>query len=164
MVSKSIFIQYDEFHSLADLSEQDKVLLEKAVEASGRAYSPYSRFKVGAAVLLGNGEIISGSNQENAAYPSGLCAERVALFSAVSQYPGTKILTLALVARAEYFHTGKAVTPCGACRQVMAEYESIQQTPIRMIFSGMDGSGIIVEGVDALLPFKFSKSDLNIDL
>lgn len=162
MEEKSLNINYQEFNSISELGPADRQLLDKANEAASRAYSPYSRFHVGAAVLLENETIITGNNQENAAYPSGLCAERVALFSASAQYPGIPVIAIAVIARADYFTVNEAVPPCGACRQVMAEYETLYNRKIRIIFSNTEGKGKIMEGIESLLPFMFSKKDLNI--
>ncbi|MGZ4091056.1 MAG: cytidine deaminase, partial [Bacteroidia bacterium] len=114
------FIVYD---SIEDLDNSDKELLERAKEATLSAYAPYSNFYVGAAVLLENGSIVTGTNQENAAYPSGLCAERVAVFSASSLYPNTKIKAIAVSARTKNKKLIMPLSPCGACRQSMCEYE-----------------------------------------
>jgi cytidine deaminase len=162
MYNKLLSLHYKQFSSFSELSEQDQHLLMKAIETSESAYAPYSSFKVGAAVLLDNQVIITGSNQENAAYPSGLCAERVALFAASSRYPDISVVALAIVASSDNFTVNEAVSPCGACRQVIAEYEIRQSKPIKVIFSTKEGNGILTEGVDSLLPFKFSKKDLNL--
>ena len=114
-----------------DISEQE--LIEKAKNAYSNAYAPYSGFLVGASVLLENGEIINGSNQENAAYPSGLCAERVALFYAGAKYPEVPIKTIAISAKSKTFEIDDVVSPCGACRQVMAEYQQKQGQDIRLL-------------------------------
>ena len=124
-----------------ELSSTDKKLLSLAKKSAKSAHAPYSKFKVGSAVLLTNGKIISGNNQENAAYPSGLCAERVALFYTSSQFPKAKIKSIAITS-----------LPCGACRQVMAEYEFKQKSKIRIIMVGEKGRMFIAEGTGNLLP------------
>lgn len=161
MENKSLSIHYQEFNSLSELAPEEKKLLELAKEAALKAYSPYSHFYVGAAVLLDNGIIVTGNNQENAAYPSGICAERVALFSASSQYPGIPVTAIAVTAKADYAQLHGAVPPCGACRQVMAEYETLYEVKMRIIFSNGQGKGIKMYGVESLLPFMFSKKDLS---
>jgi len=128
MKIRNIQIQYEEYQTDENLRESDRVLIKKAEKALCSAYAPYSEFKVGASVLLNNGKLISGSNQENAAYPSGLCAERVALFHAKSKYPDSVIDAIAITANSDNFDINHPVTPCGACRQVIAEVESRQNT------------------------------------
>ncbi len=151
------FIQYD---TVTDLPEPDKELLDRALRAAGNAYAPYSMFRVGAALLLDNKEIITGNNQENVAYPSGLCAERVAIFYAASKYPGMIIKSIAIYAEAKKFTSGKPVTPCGACRQVIAEYEQKQKTKIRIICTDTNNSAYVFNSINDLLPFTFEASGL----
>lgn len=154
-MEKNLTIRYREFAVEDPQIAEERQLLEKAIAATDSAYAPYSHFHVGAAVLLEGGVVVTGSNQENIAYPSGLCAERVALFSASAQYPNKKILALAIVARNEEGHLTEA-SPCGACRQVFAEMEMRQQMPFKLI-SFLDGDKIrIIEGVENLLPFIFT--------
>lgn len=144
--------------SLSDLGEDYQILAGKAKEALSSSYSPYSNFAVGAAVLLKNGKILKGSNQENAAYPSGLCAERTALFSAGAQFPQEQVLAIAIVFsdKAHQF-----AFPCGACLQVMSEYQVKQSTNIDvlMLHPQMD-EVLLGKGVQNLLPFAFEKSFL----
>lgn len=130
-------------------------LMARAIEYSHSAYAPYSLFNVGAAVLLNNDEIICGNNQENIAYPSGICAERVALFQASAQYPDTPVKAIAIHAFSEKFDPAKIVTPCGACRQVMAEYETKGRQPIDVYMVSGEGEVILVKGIDLLLPLMF---------
>jgi len=148
-----------EFDSLEELGQSDRTLIQKAREASKRAYTPYSEFKVGASVLLENGEIICGNNQENSAYPSGLCAERVALFYAGAKYPDQKTVAMAIVARKPESLVSQPVYPCGSCRQVMIETEQKFQTPIRLILAGKDKIQVL-DQVEQLLPMGFNKSVL----
>jgi cytidine deaminase len=146
-------------YTLEELSEIEKNLIKLAQEATERAYAPYSKFQVGAAALLANGEIITGTNQENAAYPSGLCAERVALFFANSQFPNTGVQILAIAAQTGGHFTTECTAPCGACRQVILETENRYNTPIRILMAGSE----VVYGVDSikeLLPLHFDKSSL----
>src|SRR6056300_1299074 len=127
------------FNELSKLPEDIIHLMRNAIEARKKAYAPYSNFQLGAAILLGNNEIVTGSNQENASYPSGLCAERTAIYYAGSQYPDTKILKMAIVAGAKNKQTNKPISPCGACRQTIAEYEIKQDSSIELYFMGEKG-------------------------
>ncbi|MDD2621512.1 MAG: cytidine deaminase [Bacteroidales bacterium] len=148
-------IHYTLFHSIEELAESEQELIKVARLSSEKAYAPYSKFKVGASVLLSNHQIISANNQENASYPEGLCAERVALFYASAQYPNEKISALAIAGNANSENQYKPITPCGACRQVLAEYESKQQEKIKIFMTGMNGKIMMVDGIDNLLPFRF---------
>jgi cytidine deaminase len=147
------------YQNLAEMPDSYQKLVMSAREAASRAYAPYSGYKVGAAVEMANGEVITGNNQENAAYPSGLCAERTALFYASSLYPGISVQMLAVSTFLNNPEKGEFAKPCGSCRQVIAEYEDLAGKPICLL---LDGGGVIaeVEGVDTLLPFRFRKSDL----
>ena len=133
-------------------------LEEAAVEAARNAYAPYSRFRVGAALLLSNGVVVVGSNQENAAYPSGLCAERTALFAAGAQYPNEAVEILLLVAFSEEDRV-ESITPCGACRQVLMETSSRHQKPFKVIMVGKE-QALVLHDNRGLLPFAFDGSDL----
>lgn len=152
---KSIQIDYEEYPSVAELSAADSELLQQAMAAAEGAYSPYSQFKVGAAVRLDDGKIVVGNNQENAAYPSGLCAERVALFSALAQNPSSAVSAIAIVGKNSSGQWCEA-SPCGACRQVMAECESRSGRKITIILYAEGGKVIVLRGVDSVLPFRFS--------
>jgi len=145
------------FETIQELPLVEKNLMLKAIEVRKNAYAPYSKFKVGAAVLLDNGEIIVGSNQENAAYPSGLCAERVAVFQAGAIYPQATILKIAITAASDNIKTITPVPPCGACRQSIAEYEIRQDTPIEIIYMGETGVIHQSASLKNLLPFIFEK-------
>lgn len=149
-----------EYESAEELSAEDRHLVEMAREAADVAYAPYSNFQVGAALMLENGLCVKGCNQENVAYPSGLCAERVAVFSAYSQYPGIKMVTIAITAKSKKFIVDNPITPCGSCRQVLAEYEHLQGSPIRIILSGNTGKVLIVRKVDDILPLSFKEDKL----
>ena len=140
------------------LSTKDKHLVDTARKFCDNAYAPYSKFFVGAAILLANGEIVCGSNQENAAYPSGLCAERVAIFSASAQYPGVRIEKVAIAAKSHGSFTG--ASPCGSCRQVISEYQDLFNQPIEIFFPKNNTEIIKAASIDMLLPFKFSKENL----
>lgn len=144
--------------AVSELEGEDLRLYRAAWEASGRAYAPYSRFRVGAAALLGDGTVVTGANQENAAYPSGLCAERVALFSAGADYPDVPVVALAVIARTDD-GAREAVSPCGACCQVLTESEARSRRPMRVLLCGRDTVRVL-ESVSSLLPFSFSASDL----
>lgn len=160
MIEHKIQIAFTEYPSVDELPASDRQLLEKAWHACGSAYAPYSRFFVGAAIRLKNGEVITGNNQENAAYPSGLCAERVAVFAAASHFPGVPIESVAIVAKTEVFHQSSPVTPCGACRQVLAEYESLNGEPIRIVMQGESSQVWSVNGVNNFLPLMFHGNQL----
>ena len=147
-------------YNLNELSAAQANLLKKAQESVENAYAPYSNFLVGAAVLLEDGTIVLGNNQENAAYPSGLCAERTALFAASANNPNVKVKMLAVAARKASEKKFLAVAPCGACRQVMLEYEFKQKEPIEFIMQADDHSVYISDDVSVLLPFKFTSDDL----
>jgi cytidine deaminase len=148
------------FDSIEDLTSDIQQLMKVAIEARLKAHADYSKFSVGAAVILDNGEIISGSNQENAAYPSGLCAERTAIFYAASKYPEAKILKMAITAGSQLKKNEKPIPPCGACRQAIAEYEVNQKMPIEIYFMGEIGPVIKSNSLSDLLPLLFDKSML----
>ncbi len=159
MKKLDIILKVFEYQSINELDEQDQVLVHQAIEAASDAYAPYSNFHVGAAVLLDNGVIIKGNNQENAAYPSGLCAERVALFAANAQYPDVPVVAMAIVAMKDGQLTDTAVTPCGACRQVMIETEVRFEHPIKVILYGKENI-LVVDSVRELLPLSFTSTKL----
>jgi cytidine deaminase len=153
----SSFLVYD---SIEELQNDVQDLMKQAIEVRKKAYAPYSQFRVGAALLLDNGKIILGSNQENAAYPSGLCAERVAIFHAGSIYPEAKILKMAITAASDNNQTKAPIPPCGSCRQSIAEYEIKQDTPIEIYFMGEIGEIYKSTSLKNLLPFMFDKKFL----
>ena len=159
MKTTEIRIVVHEFENIGELPEDDQLLLTEARRITALAYAPYSGFHVGAAVLLGNGMMIKGNNQENAAYPSGLCAERVALFYANANYPETEVKTIAISAAKNGILVNEAVKPCGSCRQALAETEVRFKTPMRIILDGQD-SILVLQGVESLLPLSFSEKDL----
>lgn len=144
-----------------ELSESDRQLVEAARKATSGSYSPYSRFKVGAAARLANGVIFTGSNQENAAYPSGLCAERTTLFAANAQYPDQPVVALAIAARKGNRYLARPVSPCGACRQVISGVEERFGTPIRILLYGTEGTHV-TEGIASLLPLRFTDEDMSL--
>lgn len=156
MVQLKFTFDFEEYDSIKSLSIEDQKLFQKAILIRKTAYAPYSKFNVGATVLLEGGVIVTGNNQENAAYPSGLCAERVAIFHAASHYPDKKILKIAITADTQQTKLLKAIPPCGACRQSLYEYEHKQQQKIEIIF-GTDYSKIYkIKSLQNLLPFSFS--------
>ena len=146
---------YEVYDNLEELNAQDAELLQYAHKAAQNAYAPYSMFHVGAAVRLANGKIVSGNNIENAAYPSGLCAERVTLFSAQAQYPGVAVEAIAVTAHSEKTLVDEPIAPCGACRQVMVEVEKLSQRKLRILCQGETGSVMVFEGIETLMPFIF---------
>jgi len=148
------------YDNLDELSEDIVALMDQAAIARNNSYSPYSKFSVGAAILLDNNEIILGSNQENASYPSGLCAERTAIYYAGSQYPDAKILKMAIIAGSRVHQTMTPIPPCGACRQAIAEYEVKQNADIEIYFMGETGKVVKSHSLANLLPLVFDKSVL----
>ncbi len=159
MKEKKITIRIREY-SREELDEESLRLLEEADKATEDAYAPYSAFRVGAALLLENGKIITGNNQENAAYPSGLCAERVAVFYAGARYPDVPIVAMGLIARNRDGITREPAYPCGACRQVLLEAENRSGKAIRIIMAGKD-TVEVVDSVKDLLPKNFDKRFLD---
>ena len=154
---KSLFRVY----GMDELSQSDRELVSAAMEATKGSYAPYSKFRVGAAARLANGLVFTGANQENAAYPSGLCAERITLFAANAQYPDQPVLALAIAARKGNRFMPTPISPCGACRQVISGVEDRFGHPVRILLYGTEG---IYEcnGIDALLPLRFVDSDMHI--
>lgn len=144
-----------------ELNKSDQALMTNAIEATNRSYAPYSKFSVGAAALLADGTIVTGTNQENAAYPSGLCAERTTLFYANSQYPEQPVMTLAIAARTEKDFIDIPIPPCGACRQVILETEKRYKQPIRILLYGKKAI-YEVSSIGALLPLSFDASAMKV--
>ncbi|MDD3280993.1 MAG: cytidine deaminase [Bacteroidales bacterium] len=155
MENKTIEIQYTHYLSIEELPLEYKQLIQEARKAKLQAYAPYSRFRVGAAVLLSDNSIIRANNQENISYPEGLCAERVALFYASANYPDKTIKAIAIAGANVGKLTDSSITPCGGCRQVMAEYENKQKETIKVLMTAASGEIILVDGIDKLLPFQF---------
>lgn len=146
------------FSNSDELCLSDKELFFKAKDARENAYAPYSKFNVGASLLLENGHIILGNNQENAAYPSGMCAERIAIWNASSQFPNIRIKKIFISANTNNKSLNRPVPPCGACRQTIVEYELKQKQNIEIFFTGETGNIIKATSVSDLLPFAFDKS------
>ena len=160
MKKQDYHFNYEVFDSIDELSEDDKWLLDEAREVTQHAYAPYSRFQVAAVAKLSNGEIISGTNQENASFPAGICAERVVLAIISSLYPKLPIESMAI----SYFnHNGESnhpISPCGICRQALQEYKEKMKAPVRLILGGMHGKVYIIEDASLLLPLSFTSHDM----
>jgi len=159
MKKKNINIEYSTYDSIECLNSKEQQLINEAIKAAENAYAPYSKFKVGAALLLENDQIITGSNQENAAYPSGLCAERVALFYAGAKYPNTAIKNMVIVSIKDGELVKKIVAPCGACRQVINETAHRHKKSFPLILAGKQGV-IKIDNANNLLPLAFGPEDL----
>lgn len=160
MEKRKITFELLVYGSMEELGDEDAGLMKNAISARKRAYSPYSNFEVGAAILLGNGEVVEGNNQENACYPAGLCAERVAIFYASSKYPGVPIKTIAISATSKDYVMDRPAAPCGNCRQAISEYEIGQDSPISIIMSGETGEVLKCRSVSDILPLAFNNSFL----
>ncbi|ULQ57519.1 cytidine deaminase [Flavihumibacter rivuli] len=160
MKKETYQFKYTVYDSIKDLSEEDAWLLAEAREVTENAYAPYSNFHVGAVAKLVNGEIVAGSNQENASFPVGLCAERVLLAAAASLYPKIPIETMAISYRSSVVESDHPISPCGICRQSLQEYEQRVKHPIRLILGGMEGKVYIIEKASMLLPLSFTSEDL----
>ena len=160
MSKKEFQFSFDVYSSDKELNQEDAALLNEARKTTANAYAPYSNFKVGAVAKLSNGELISGTNQENASYPVGLCAERVLLSSVASRYPGIPIETIAISYDNHNGESDRPVSPCGICRQSLLEYEERTKHPIRLILSGLKGEVVVVEKASQLLPLSFGGDDL----
>lgn len=148
------------YASLDELPQEIQSLMQQAIAVRKNAYAPYSKFKVGTALLLDNGKVVLGSNQENAAYPSGLCAERVAIFHSGAIYPNAKIIKMAITAASDTNQTLAPIPPCGSCRQSISEYEFKQNTPIEIYFMGESGEIYKSDSIKNLLPLSFDKNFL----
>jgi len=157
---KEIIFQYQVLENASALSSEDAQLLQKARAATSKAYAPYSQFQVGAVAMLNNGETIEGSNQENASYPVGICAERVLLSAASTLYHGVAIKTIAISYHNLKGESKNPVSPCGICRQSLLEQTIRQHQPIKLILSGMEGVVYILEEAAALLPLSFTAADM----
>lgn len=158
-MKQNVTISFDRFEHWNELSQSDQELVRRAYDVSKTAYAPYSKFHVGASLLLSNGTIVTGSNQENIAYPSGLCAERVALFYTGANFPNEQIDTLCVVAEGDLLPIDKILSPCGACRQVMLETEVRQKKSYRIILVSQNGVAIVFDSAVDLLPLAFGITD-----
>ena len=160
LITHEIKIAFEEYTSLKELNKNERLLCQEAVKAMEGSHSPYSRFRVGAALLLQSGRIIRGSNQENVAYPSGLCAERVALFHWGTAYADDPIETMVVTAHTDDFSISRPITPCGSCLQVIAEYEKKQDKKIKIILYCLEGPIWVTHGIESFLPFMFFEERL----
>ena len=160
MNAKKFEFEYKVYDDIGELDKEDSVLLSKARSVTAQAYAPYSNFFVGAAAVLENGETVVGTNQENASYPVGICAERVLLGNAATMYPNVGITTMAVSYDSKTVKSDHPISPCGMCRQSLLEYESRTAKPIRLILAGQQGKIIIVKTVSSLLPFAFTSGEL----
>jgi len=152
---------YESYSGIEELQPDDADLLRQARIMTGNAYAPYSQFQVGAVARLINGAIVAGTNQENASYPVGICAERVLLGNAATLHPGISIHTIAISYNNLEGESDHPISPCGMCRQAMLEYETRTSSPIRIILSGQEGEVYIVKTVENLLPFAFNSNELS---
>jgi cytidine deaminase len=152
--------QYQVFDDISELNEKDARLLKEARSVTKQAYAPYSNFHVGAIAMLANGEIVSGTNQENASFPVGICAERVLLGIAAMLHPAIAIESIAVSYNSENVKTDHPISPCGMCRQALVEYETRLSKPIRLILSGQEGKVLIINSANSLLPFAFTSGEL----
>ncbi|TMM56301.1 cytidine deaminase [Maribacter algarum] len=160
MKKQNIAFELEIYESIDELHEVDQKLMIVAVEARKNAYAPYSNFQVGAALLLENGEVVIGNNQENASYPSGLCAERVAIFQAGAKYPGVVIISIAISATSINYKVDTPAAPCGNCRQSISEYEVKQDQPIQILMMGEVGEVLKCNSIADILPLAFNNSFL----
>jgi len=160
MIREEYKFSFEVYESISDLNDEDQWLLSEAREVTQHAYAPYSNFQVGAIARLANGEIVAGSNQENASFPVGLCAERVLLASAASLFPKVPIDTMAISYHNNNGESNHPISPCGMCRQALNEYEQRVKHPIRLILGGLEGKVYIIEKADMLLPLSFNAEDL----
>lgn len=160
MSREKFSFDFDVYASIDDLAIADAALLRDAQAATAIAYAPYSHFQVGAMALLANGQKVAGSNQENASYPVGICAERVLLSAASSLYPGVAIETIAISYQGETGKSDRPISPCGICRQTLVEYETRFKHPIRLILGGKEGKIWVIPRSGLLLPFGFTGEDL----
>ena len=152
--------ELDVFEDQSQLPQEIQKVMKQAIQARDHAYAPYSSFKVGAALLMDNNEVVIGSNQENASYPSGLCAERTAIYYAGAKHPASKILKMAITASSQNQITDSPIPPCGACRQAISEYEIKQEQPIEIYFMGATGKVIKSNSLSNLLPLAFDRGFL----
>jgi cytidine deaminase len=160
MKEQKFEFEYEVYNDISELNKVDADLLTKARAVTKQAYAPYSNFFVGAAAKLDNDQIVSGTNQENASYPVGICAERVLLGNAATIYPGVSIDTIAISYDSRDVKSDHPISPCGMCRQALLEYETRTNKPIRLVLAGQEGKIFIVKTVSFLLPFAFTSDEL----
>ncbi|HWR34211.1 MAG TPA: cytidine deaminase [Chitinophagaceae bacterium] len=160
MKEKKFEFEYEVYEDISQLTEQDAWLLREAKAATKQAYAPYSNFHVGAVAMMENGQVVSGTNQENASYPVGICAERVLLGSVATLQPNVPIKSIAISYNSEDGKSDHPISPCGMCRQSLLEYETRLKKPIRLILGGMEGKVYIIKTASLLLPFAFTGDEL----
>lgn len=160
MKPKKFEFAYEVYDDISGLDEQDALLLNRARQVTSSAYAPYSNFNVGAAALLANGEVVIGTNQENAAYPVGTCAERVLLGTAATIHYNIPVKSMAVSYNSNKLKSDHPISPCGMCRQALLEYEMRMKSPIRLILGGMEGKVYVIPSANLLLPFAFSGNEL----
>ncbi len=160
MNEKKYEFSYEVYDDISQLTEQDAWLLTEARAVTEQAYAPYSNFHVGAVAILENGEVVAGTNQENASYPVGICAERVLLGSVATIHPKVPIKSIAISYNSEELKSDHPISPCGMCRQALLEYETRLKKPIRLILGGMEGKVFIIKTASLLLPFAFTSDEL----
>lgn len=160
MQDKKFEFSYQVFDDISELQEKDAWLLSEARTVTEQAYAPYSNFHVGAVAMLTNGQIVAGTNQENASYPVGICAERVLLGNAAMLYPKTPVQAIAISYNSAEVKSDHPISPCGMCRQALLEYETRVKNPIRLIMGGMQGKIHVIESAKLLLPFAFTSDEL----
>lgn len=153
-------LEFEVYDSAEQLKEADAILLEQARETTGNAYAPYSKFRVGAVARLANGQQVSGTNQENASFPVGICAERVLLSAAATLYPGVAIESIAISYHNTQGDSNHPISPCGICRQSLLEYEIRVKQPIRLILGGLEGKVYVIPQAGSLLPLSFTGEDM----
>jgi cytidine deaminase len=159
-MKQEVRFSFDVYDSINELSEEDAMLLCEAQKATKYSYAPYSRFRVAAVAKLSNGKIVTGTNQENASFPAGICAERVLLSSVSSQFPDANIESIAISYKNENGQSDHPISPCGICRQSLQEYEQRFNHPIRLILGGMEGEIYIIPQTSLLLPLAFTGDEL----
>ena len=160
MKEQKFEFEYEVYNDISELNNVDANLLTRARAVTKQAYAPYSNFFVGAAARLDNDQIVSGTNQENASYPVGICAERVLLGNAATIYPGVSIDTIAISYDSREVKSDHPISPCGMCRQALLEYETRTNKPIRLVLAGQEGKIFIVKTVSFLLPFAFTSDEV----
>lgn len=160
MKEQQFAFKFEVYDDVSQLAEKDAWLLNEARSVTEQAYAPYSRFHVGAVAILENGEVVAGTNQENASYPVGICAERVLLGSAATLHPNIPVTTMAISYNSSEVKSDHPISPCGMCRQSLLEYETRTQKPIRLILGGQEGKIFIIESARFLLPFAFTSNEL----
>lgn len=160
MKPKKFEFAYEVYDDISELDEQDAMLLSRARQVTSSAYAPYSNFHVGAAAILANGEVVTGTNQENAAYPVGTCAERVLLGTAATLHNNIPVKSMAVSYNSNKVKSDHPISPCGMCRQALLEYEMRMKGPIRLILGGMEGKVYVIPSANLLLPFAFSGNEL----